>query len=267
MGLSLRQFTAGHSSVFAPLFAVRRSVKKIVDGAICRRRHPDVEIIPARPRSGDERYFSSIGQDRFFDEYILPKSPNGVFVDIGCNHPQKGSNSAFLEEAGWTGVAFDPQKRFEAEWAASRKTPFVCAAVARDAREEEFIAFDVNHGWEHEVSGFADYVKPSLISSLPHKRYNVLAGPLSHHRPDLSDIDLALIDVEGAEHLVLDGLESDGVKPRWIMIENNRKLGGDESIRRRLVATGYRLHARIGNTDDFFERLDQTDADRSSHDR
>ena len=49
-------------------------------------------------------YFSFQNQDEFVHSLIGDK---GFFLDIGCGHPEKGSNSKFLEQLGWKGLLFD----------------------------------------------------------------------------------------------------------------------------------------------------------------
>ena len=58
-----------------------------------------------------------------------------------------------------------------------------------------------------------------------------------------------MIDVEGAEREVLEGIRLDSVRPRWILIENNRRPGGDGALRRDILADGYRMVARLGSAD------------------
>lgn len=52
------------------------------------------------------RPFSQAGQDVFAWEVNSHKR-NGTFVDIGCNDPFVHSNTAALEQFGWTGVCVD----------------------------------------------------------------------------------------------------------------------------------------------------------------
>ena len=82
-------------------------------------------------------------------------------------------------------------------------------------------------------------------------------GPLIDLLPDLESCDLLLIDVEGAEEEVLRGVDLERLKPRCILIENNRSPGGDEPVRSHLRERGYRFAARIDQTDDVFVRKEE----------
>ena len=68
--------------------------------------------------------YSQLGQDAFVFS-ILDEKCDGIFVDIGCHKPFEISNSLFLEENGWRGLAIDLIDY--AELWRDRKTPFVQA--------------------------------------------------------------------------------------------------------------------------------------------
>ena len=247
----LRHLIISRRALFGPALRVRDELRRRADRRAARARHPDVRIVSGSDISGES--FSQYGQDRFILDYIGTRCPAGIFVDIGCNHPIRNSNSVLFERSGWSGVAIDPIRAYEAEWRESRKTPFVRAAVANEASEREFVEFDNNEGWESVLSAFADYVSPAHVDAMPHQRFMVRCGPISTLVPWLGRIDLAMIDVEGAELIVLDGLEFERYRPSWLLIENNLVVGGDEKIRDYLAGRGYALKARIGETDDFYE--------------
>lgn len=44
---------------------------------------------------------------RAFLEYLTPRSP-GFFVDVGANHPWRGSQTWHLEQRGWRGIVVEP---------------------------------------------------------------------------------------------------------------------------------------------------------------
>lgn len=67
-------------------------------------------------------------------------------------------------------------------------------------------------------------------------------------------INLLLIDVEGAESHVLQGIGFATTRPRYVLVENVSVIGGSEHIRSLLKILGYRLVARIGMSDDLSVR-------------
>lgn len=252
---SLRSFLMRNRRHFGAAFRLRKVALNHVRRWKLRRRYPDLRMVSYTPEQIRSRGGASqLGQDLFIQDHLVPAGYVGTFVDIGCNHPLKNNNSLLLEKAGWIGYAFDPQARFEEDWQTERKTQFFRAAVSDTPGEAEFVEFEVIQGWEHELSGFAVASDPAHLAAMPHRRTSVPAGPLTHFIEDLEQLDLALIDVEGAEMVVLDGLGLEQLRPRWVIIENNRIPAGDDAIRDRLVAAGYHYVARISDTDDVFEQ-------------
>ena len=221
--------------------------------------HPDVEIVNY---SEDQRQAllkrginSQHGQDHYLWTRHFEGRDPGVFVEIGCALPFVDNNSAWFEQQGWTGFAIDAQDRFAAMWE-KRKTPFLHAAVSDTKAVRDFIRFTDNEGWEYNLGGFADFAQAEDLATFEHETMAINCAPLSDLLPDLERCDLLLIDVEGAEEEVLRGIELERLKPRCILIENNRSPGGDESVRAHVCGRGYRFAARIDRTDDVFVRLE-----------
>src|SRR5262249_32473842 len=59
----------------------------------------------------------------------------GTFVDVGAYEPERFSNTYYLETVlGWSGLAIEPQREYEAAWKAQRPhskfLPFFVADVS-----------------------------------------------------------------------------------------------------------------------------------------
>lgn len=221
--------------------------------------HPDVEVVNFSrqkiERLHAEHYKSQFGQDYYLLKKIFANHSSGSFIEIGANHPIKNNNSYAFEKAGWTGWAFDPLSRFRESWQSEREAAFILAALSDANGKRLFVEFEGNQGWEHKLSGFADSVRPEDLKIHSHRTYEVECHPLDYFLPNLSHVDLALIDVEGAELSVIAGLGLDKIQIDWILVENVMKLGGDEKVREVLLKKGYIFRARIASTDDLFQRL------------
>lgn len=221
--------------------------------------HPDVEIVnystSERQALLDQGYNSQHGQDHYlWTRHFEGRGP-GVFVEIGCALPFVDNNSAWFEKQGWSGFAIDAQDRFAPLWA-ERKTSFLNAAVSDTKAVRDFVRFTENEGWEYNLGGFADFAQAEDLATFEHETMAINCAPLADLLPDLNSCDLLLIDVEGAEEEVLRGIELERLKPRCIVIENNREPGGDESVRSHVAGRGYRFEARIDRTDDVFVRVE-----------
>lgn len=164
------------------------------------------------------------------------------------------SNSLFLEEKGWGGIAFDPLSIMEGRWRQERKAAFHRVAIGSQRRDVEFVEIIPKDGWENALSGFREFVRQEDVQMYGSREYLVRTAPLGDFVEEDQGIDVIMIDVEGAESVVLDGIDFELLGPTHMIIENISRIGGGESIRELLTARGYTLVARIGGSDDIFTR-------------
>lgn len=201
-------------------------------------------------------FYSQFGQDYYLWNTLFKDYPQpGFFVEVGANHPRANSNSLLLEQRGWRGVAFDPIASFKPMWEKERSAQFHNVAVSAQRETRRFVEILSDVGWEHQLSGFEGLLRADDVAIHKNRTYDVTCGPLSDYVADDQTVDIVLIDVEGAEELVLAGIDFDRLSPRYFMIENMAKPGGSAQVRNILADKGYRLIARVGATDDLFERI------------
>ena len=55
-------------------------------------------------------YYSQFGEDAVLRELIGNRHPKSTYLDIGCYHPKKHSNTYFLYKLGWSGMLVDVEK-------------------------------------------------------------------------------------------------------------------------------------------------------------
>lgn len=197
-------------------------------------------------------YRSQYGQDYYLWNAFFSEHNKGSFIDIGANQPVANSNSYFLEQHGWTGLAIDPLKKFSTDWKDLRTTPLICGAVSDTEGEETFVEISPKQGWEHALSGFKQYVRPEDLQLYEHKEYQVKTNHLTHYVADTECIDVVFIDVEGAELKVLRGIDFSTISPQYLLVENDKVFGGGQEIREFLKNKGYDCVARISATDDLY---------------
>lgn len=195
-------------------------------------------------------FYGQIAQDYILS--LLFDRTDGVFVDIGANLPAAISNTYFFEKKGWSGFAFDPMKSVKDAWEVRPNTKFVNAGISDKAEVRQFIEIKPKVGWEHTLSGFAEYVRAEDLRDYDHVTYEVECGPVHHFIEPSTQVDFVSIDVEGAEALILRGFDFSKSPPKAIVLENNQVLGGEQEHRETLFANGYRLVARINASDDLF---------------
>jgi FkbM family methyltransferase len=163
----------------------------------------------------------------------------GTFIELGGNDGLQYSNTLLLErELGWRGVLIEGVPELAAESVRNRpEATVVCAAVTREAA-----AGVVPMNDEDLISTISDspgrvYVATTTLSTVIDQVMKGLAP------------DLLIIDVEGFEFDVLDGLDLSRHRPRWMLVETveERRVGR--------ILDGY---TRIGKLShhDYLYRLD-----------
>jgi len=199
-------------------------------------------------------YCSQFGQDYFIDKIISNKIKHGTFVDIGANDPEYNNNTRYFEtKYNWSGVAIEPQEKYLEAWEKNRKAKFINCCIGQESRRVQFLQYDSPNEWEDQLSCVADMSREE-DSHLESRTIEVKMRPFSEIATEngLNEISLMSIDVEGYEVEVLKGIDFSIVRPKVILIENCRKLAGDESIRKILSNAGYVFTMRIWTADDLF---------------
>lgn len=171
------------------------------------------------------KYYSHDGVDKWIAENLfLPDS--GVYVDLGCAHPQKYSNTAFLRDRGWKGIAIDGDNSYAPEWEGVNGAIFINQVVSPSP-----------------IVGFLTEPTNSLVS-----RIHPLGKPTECQTLDriikVATVDRELsflsIDIEGFEFDVLKATDLDLWKPTIIVAEyNSAHLGKDFRVFELLVGGSY----------------------------
>ena len=55
----------------------------------------------------NKEFYSQFGEDKILNEIILKNFTKGFYVDVGCFHPKKHSNTYLLYIKGWSGINID----------------------------------------------------------------------------------------------------------------------------------------------------------------
>lgn len=206
----------------------------------------------------DRGTYSQFGQDLFVLK-TLKDTQNGVFVDVGGNHPIKGSNTYLLEQNGWTGIAIEPQEKLRKLWPEVRKAECLNYVVGPENKSINFIEGNEN---EHGLSGVEGYNKCQDTSKKIAVEQKRLTDILTEK--NIKHVDYLSIDVEGYEMNVLESIDFSVSDIQLISLENDigfssipfigKKIGselGNNKLRKFLEDKGYKYIARIF-CDDFF---------------
>lgn len=189
--------------------------------------------------------FAKSGDDIQLNKLIKNDSP-GVYVDIGCWHPIKASNTYFFYLRGWKGICIDPNPDLKPIFNKYRENDiFLNAAIsntnknlkyyslqkAYDSMNTVNIDFIKFHNLENQIESVVEIPSLSLKSVL--EKYL-----LKTERLDFFDIDVEGLDIE-----VLKSNDWKKYRPKIIMIESRLNVSADISseIVTYLKEKGYRL--------------------------
>lgn len=167
-------------------------------------------------------------RNAFFPDY----SYGGVFVEVGAAGPEFLSMSKHFRENGWRVIAIEPNPEFCKLHHESGYEVLQYACGDHDEDDVEFFVVDSQgadyHGGKVSYESFSSLGIKSSYAALKKdinqkkiivqlRRLNTI---LEIHTPDVKQIDILSVDVEGWELEVLDGLSTEKYRPRVMIIEN-----------------------------------------------
>ena len=166
---------------------------------------------------------------------------DGFFVEVGANHPKKGSQSWDLEQRGWHGILVEPQPQLAAELRNSRRAKVFEVACSSPQNAGHCLPFHVAGPMS---SLDRDRMAPG---AMPEATINVSAITLDEILASANaprHFDFLSIDVEGHEIEVLRGFTFDRWKPRLILLEDHVS---NLKKHRFMKSADYRLVRRTGH--------------------
>jgi len=164
--------------------------------------------------------FSQHGEDKQILKALVKAGERGPFLDVGCNHPFRLSNSYLLYKHGWRGVCVDPLPRYGSLFAQWRpEDTFVNAAVGTTTGSHTLFEFDADVLSTLDNGVAERYIKAGYrlrrTRSVQTKRIDDvleqagIAGPLS----------FVSLDIEGNELDALRSMDLSRWRPRMICVE------------------------------------------------
>lgn len=180
-------------------------------------------------------YKSQFYQDYIVANFVFPGKKDGIFLDIGGNHPIVINNTCYFEKIGWTGLAFEPQKQFKTLWEKHRNIPMLPIALG-DC--EQIITF--NELRSDVLSGI------NVEGQEIYRTYEVQQRRLGNVLKErgICEIDYMSLDVEGFEMPVLNGIDWDNTVIKCISVECNEE--DDNELQNFLFEKGYVLMFKTG---------------------
>ena len=187
--------------------------------------------------------FSKAGDDIQLMKLINNRVP-GAYVDVGCWHPVKSSNSYYFYVRGWKGICIDPNPELKVLYDKYRpKDNFINAGIGESGTSLDYFMLQ-----ESSMNTFSkDFLEKHNLESKIVKKIDVplysLKEILDVNLFEKERLDFFDIDVEGFDLEVLKTNDWVKYRPKVIVIESDISLNEDLSseIVKYLELQNYRL--------------------------
>ena len=169
----------------------------------------------------NNKSYSQFGEDKILNEIIKKDHTDGFYVDVGCFHPKKHSNTYLLYKRGWSGINIDVEKdKLNVFNLARKRDHNTLVAISTNNQKKtvyRFGKFSVNTKTSRNTKvKFNDAVKDTyVIDSMS------LDDVIKNSRFKRRKIDLLNIDIEGNDFDALKSLDISKYIPKIIIIESH----------------------------------------------
>jgi FkbM family methyltransferase len=171
-------------------------------------------------------HYSQFGEDIILKELLKKKCKTtlkGFYVDVGCYHPRKFSNTYMLYKWGWNGINIDLEEDKVKLFNLLRPRDINVLAPVSD--KEEIVKVH-----RYGKFGVGSTIDADYAAKTEDKLYDVIEltsktlDQVINESPYKGrQIDVLSIDVEGMDYRVLSSLSIDIYKPKIIIIEEHCK--------------------------------------------
>lgn len=169
--------------------------------------------------------FSKSGEDIQLKKLINRES-KGIYVDIGCWHPIKASNTYFFSLRGWKGICIDPNPELKQLFSKYRKNDyFVNCGVGNAKGQLKYYKMSDYHSSMNTL----DY-NFIVENNLENEIKEIIEVPIFRLSEildryiDNEEIDFFDVDVEGYDLEVLKTNDWDKYRPKIILVESNLSI-------------------------------------------
>lgn len=166
-------------------------------------------------------FYSQFGEDKILFEIIPKTMLKGFYVDVGCFHPKKYSNTYMLHKRGWHGVNIDMEEDKIKTFKIARPSDFNYLGAISDKIENVKIfrnqKFGVSSTINNNVINENDIIDENQIETTTLNKVLELS-PFKN-----KEIDLLNIDTEGNDFKVLKSLDFKIYNPKIVIIETHLK--------------------------------------------
>jgi FkbM family methyltransferase len=163
-------------------------------------------------------YFSFSGVDLILQN-IFMKQNDGLYIDVGCQHPIKNNNTYLLYKKGWKGINVDLDKDNIKLFNSARPEDYnVNKALSSEIKNVELYFYHKKSPINTIDKKTSEFQK-AKVSSIRNITTDTLNNIISNTKYKDCCIDLLSIDVEGHELQVLKGFNLTKYRPKVIVVE------------------------------------------------
>ena len=166
--------------------------------------------------------YSQNQEDLFINNYFKDKK-NGFYIDVGCYHPIKYSNTALLYNRGWKGINIDmSQTSIDFFNILRKRDRNICAALSNESKEVTQYMDRPFSPINTLVKEFSNNVSKTISSNkyLEKKIHTYKFSQIVKTQEiQAQTIDFLNIDVEAHDFEVLEDIDLSSYKIKLICIE------------------------------------------------
>ena len=164
-------------------------------------------------------FYSQFGEDKILKELILDNFNNGFYVDVGCFHPKKHSNTYLLYKRGWSGINIDMEQDKINLFNIARPQDFNYFGAISDISKKATVYRNQKYGVSSSIK--SDHINKKDIIDQSSIQTTTLNNVLANSPFEGKKIDLLNIDTEGSDFEVLQSLDFKIYDPTIIIIETH----------------------------------------------
>lgn len=168
-------------------------------------------------------HYSQFGEDVILKELLREDIKNGFYVDVGCYHPKKYSNTHILNKWGWQGINIDMEEDKISLFNMVRPRDHNVLCAVSDRKEKVTLYKDSKFGLGSTIDAQAGgQGKTDFLDTIDLRSYTL--NEIIENSPFKDrQIDVLSIDVEGMDYKVLNSLDIETYRPKIVIIEDHHK--------------------------------------------
>ena len=191
--------------------------------------------------------YSQFGEDMIVASLFDKESPCGYYLDLGCYHPLRWSNTYHFYRRGWSGLSVDASGAFQGLWKKHRPrdihwvyavTPTSLHYVSDYVESEEFPATNYCQVASGNQAEFLNQNKKTKMKSLS-------ISELSERWPFPSKPSIVTTDLEGLDFEIWKSFPFAVFEPKVLILENH-DINLSESLSSHMQDNGYELYGQSG---------------------